>query len=293
MQARDGFRNVGQIVNPRSIAREARRRLDLSRPVRGWPAAAGDTRPRLVITGAGGKVGQVLRAGLEGDYAILGLDMRRAPGVDRVADVRRLELIAPAFEGVDVVIDLAADSRPSASWESAVSNNVASTSAVLEAAHRAGVSRVVLASSNHVTGMYVHEEPYASILAGSYTGIVPGSFTRIGVDAPIRPDGPYAVGKVFGEAAGRYYSDAFGLSVICLRIGHVNRENRPKNESHWATLLTHRDLVELVRCCLVAPPSVRYGVYYGVSDNRWRIWEIDDAREAIGFQPSDDAESMR
>ena len=280
-------------MNPRSIARQARRKLELSRRVRGWPAAAGDTRPRLVITGAGGKIGRVLRAGLESDNAVLGLDIRRCPGVDRVADMRRLDRIAPAFEGVDAVIDLAADSSASASWESVIRNNVASTAAVLEAARRAGVPRVVLASSNHVTGMYDHDEPYASILAGSYAGIEPGSFTRIGTGAPIRPDGPYAVGKVLAEAAGRYYSDAFRLSVICLRIGQVNMENKPKTESHWATLLTHRDLVELVRCCLAAPPSVRYGVFYGVSANTWRIWEIDDAREILGFTPRDDAESMR
>ena len=246
-----------------------------------------------MITGAGGKIGRVLRAGLESDNAVLGLDIRRCPGVDRVADMRRLDRIAPAFEGVDAVIDLAADSSASASWESVIRNNVASTAAVLEAARRAGVPRVVLASSNHVTGMYDHDEPYASILAGSYAGIEPGSFTRIGTGAPIRPDGPYAVGKVLAEAAGRYYSDAFRLSVICLRIGQVNMENKPKTESHWATLLTHRDLVELVRCCLAAPPSVRYGVFYGVSANTWRIWEIDDAREILGFTPRDDAESMR
>ena len=280
-------------MDPRSILREGRTKLELWHPVRGWPAAGSDTRPRLLITGVGGKIGQVLRAGLEKDYAVLGCDLRRAPGVDRVADVRRLGSIAPLFEGVDAVIDLAADSRADASWESVLDNNVASAVSVLEAARRAGVPRVVQASSNHVTGIFEEDEPYASILAGSYTGIEPGAFPRIGADAPIRPDGPYAVGKVFGEAAGRYYSDAFGLSVICLRLGQVNREDRPKNESHWATLLTHRDLVELIRCCLVAPSTVRFGVFYGVSANKWRIWETDDVRETLGFQPRDDAEAMR
>ena len=38
---------------------------------------------------------------------------------------------------------------------------------------------------------------------------------------PIRPDGPYGIGKAAGEAAGRWYADEHGLSVICLRIGTV------------------------------------------------------------------------
>jgi hypothetical protein len=34
-------------------------------------------------------------------------------------------------------------------------------------------------------------------------------------------------------------------------------------------------------------------VFYGVSANRWRIWDIDDARRAIGYEPRDDAERWR
>jgi hypothetical protein len=34
-------------------------------------------------------------------------------------------------------------------------------------------------------------------------------------------------------------------------------------------------------------------VFYGVSANRWRIWDVDDARRTIGYQPQDDAEDWR
>ena len=83
------------------------------------------------------------------------------------------------------------------------------------------------------------------------------------------------------------------MSVICLRLGNVNRENRPKHPSHWAVLLTHSDLVELVRCCLAAPADIRYAAYYGVSANTWRIWDIEAAREEIGFRPQENAEQWR
>ena len=110
---------------------------------------------------------------------------------------------------------------------------------------------------------------------------------------PIRPDGPYGIGKAFGEAAGRYYSDVHGLSVICLRIGTLNRESRPTSVRHFATLLTHRDLVQLVRRCIDAPDDLRFAIFYGVSDNKWRFWDISNARDLIGYAPQDDAERWR
>ena len=69
--------------------------------------------------------------------------------------------------------------------------------------------------------MYELDQPYASIVAGAYDGLDPASVPLIGTDWPIRPDSPYGVGKAFSEAAARYYSDQYGISCICLRIGTV------------------------------------------------------------------------
>jgi hypothetical protein len=52
-------------------------------------------------------------------------------------------------------------------------------------------------------------------------------------------------------------------------------------------------MASLVRCCIEAPPDLAFGVFYGVSANRWRIWDINDARHAIGYEPKDDAEEWR
>ena len=257
------------------------------------PAPSTDGEGHVLVTGAGGLIGTVLREGLAGSYTVHGLDVAAGPGVDRVADMRRLDRIVPAFEGMSAVVDLAADSDASATWETVQRNNIPATVNALEAARIAGVRRVVFASSNHVTGMVERDEPYASILAGAYNGLDPESLVRVSVGDPVRPDGPYGVGKALGEAAARYYAEEFGLSVICLRIGSVNHADRPTNARHFATLLTHRDLVDLVRCCLAAPESVRFAVFYGVSANTWRIWDIENARETIGFVPRDDAESRR
>jgi nucleoside-diphosphate-sugar epimerase len=201
--------------------------------------------------------------------------------------------IQAAFRQADAVIDLAADASADASWEAVQKNNIPATLNALTAAHRAGVSRVVLASSNHVVGRYEHDEPYASIVAGRYEGFDPSTLPRIDSKSAIRPDGPYAVGKALGEAAGRYFSEVHGVSTICLRIGTVNREDRPLSERQFATLLTHRDLVQLVDRSLAAPASLGFAVFYGVSGNMWRIWDIEEARRAIGFEPSDNAEQWR
>jgi nucleoside-diphosphate-sugar epimerase len=141
--------------------------------------------------------------------------------------------------------------------------------------------------------MYEREEPYASVVAGTYDGLDPETFPRLGIDAPIRPDNPYGVGKAFGETIARYYADADGLSVICLRIGSVTLDDRPRRPRHFATLLTHRDLIDLVRSSLRAPDSLRFGIFYGVSANTWRLWDIENARAELGYAPKDNAESFR
>jgi uronate dehydrogenase len=250
-------------------------------------------RPGLVITGAGGTIGRVLRAELADSYTLRTIDQRPASGIDLVADVRSSERLSAAFAGAGAVVELAASSSVGSSWGRVLENNLVATIATLEAADRAGVPRVVIASSNHVTGMYERDEPYASVLAGRYDGLDPATLPRIRADSPIRPDSSYAVGKVAAEAAARFYAEEHGLSVICLRIGTVNRVNRPRSPREFATLLTYRDLTQLVRRCIDAPLDLGFAVFYGVSLNTWRIWDIRDAAAAIGYEPVDDAEHFR
>ena len=248
----------------------------------------------MVITGAAGVIGSVLRQGLGEGYVVRGLDRRRTreAGVDRI-DGTRLKALESAFAGTDAVVDLAASAHIETAWPEVWKNNLRATMNALEAAHRNGVGRFIYASSNHVTGMYEREFPYSAIVAGEYSQLEPGSIPLIDSGMPVRPDTPYAIGKVLGEAAARYYADAFGLQAICLRIGTVNRGDRPTQPRHFATLLTHADLLRLYECALHAPENVRFGVYYGVSNNRWRFWDIEEARSAIGFVPQDDAERLR
>ncbi len=250
---------------------------------------------RVLITGAAGLIGSLLRQRLNDDFKLSGIDRARARGFDSaVGNTAKMgRRVEAAFRGQDVVIDLAGEGSPSTPWDVVHSNNLPAAFNALEAARRNGARRLIYASSNHVTGNYERDDPYAQIVRGEYGSLDPTTIPQLTTHHPVRPDGAYAIGKAFGEAAGRYYADEHGLSVICLRIGTCNASGRPQHPRHFATLLTHEDLIRLVRSAIEAPDELRFGVYYGVSANTWRFWDIDDAREDLGYAPQDDAESWR
>lgn len=233
---------------------------------------------RLLITGAAGEIGQLLRAGLRSQYQLRLADRSVIEPLHDgeesvVADVCDLAAMEEAASGMDAVIHLAGNREPSAPWEVCYSVNMGGTYHVLEAARRQGVRRVVYASSNHVTGQYEAE----------------GVFTR--PDMPVRPDSLYGVSKAFGENLARFYADEFGLSVICLRIGSFRDRQaiiHRTNDRILGAWLSPRDAVQLVSCSLRT--TVNFGIYYGISGNTRAFWDLNNARADLGYQPEDDAE---
>jgi nucleoside-diphosphate-sugar epimerase len=96
---------------------------------------------------------------------------------------------------------------------------------------------------------------------------------------------------VWGEALGRVYADVHGLSVICLRIGWVNEEDRPHTYP-WARAgwCSQRDVAQLVERSIQAPDKVRFDIFYAMSGSKWNWVDIDHARKVIGYIPRDNAE---
>jgi nucleoside-diphosphate-sugar epimerase len=246
----------------------------------------------VLITGAGGLIGSLLRKHLDEEFDIRAIDVRRSRGI-RVVDITQLDAVSRAIEGVEIVIHLAGIADAGASWDAVIANNLRGTATVIEAARLHGVRRVIFASSNRVTGGYEHDEPYASIVRGDYGALDPAGIPLIGPDWPLRPDSPYGMSKALGEAACRTYTACYGTSTICLRIGTVNHVDRPTQPREFATLLSHADLVRLFSAALRADDAVLHGTYYGVSSNAWRIWDIAAATAELGFVPADDAERFR
>lgn len=239
------------------------------------------TRKKVLITGAAGRIGQVLRQGLGRRYDLRLMYHRTVlPAVEgeetivgRISDLATME---EAAAGVDAVVHMAGNPSVQAPWEDILEANIKGAYAVYEAAHRQGVSRVVFASTNHVTGFYERE----------------GVYTR--PDMPERPDSYYGVSKAFGEDLGQYYADAFGLGVICLRIGSFQPAEAVAGRGSdriLSTWLSHRDCVQLVWRGIEAT-QVKFGIYYGISGNRRAYWDLANARQDLGYSPEDDAERL-
>jgi uronate dehydrogenase len=228
---------------------------------------------RVLITGAAGTIGRALRQGLQGRVGALRLlDVAQlgapGPGEELVtADVRDLEAVTAAMEGVNAAVHLAAIPHED-SFDRIMENNVVGTYNVLEAARKQGCARVVFASSAHVTGFYDASE-------------------RISPEMPVRPDSFYGVGKACGENLGRLYADKHGLQVACVRIGTL--AERPTTTRHLSTWLSPHDAVELFWRCLVAP-DIGFTVVYGTSATQRGWWDPGPA-ERLGYRPVDDAEA--
>jgi nucleoside-diphosphate-sugar epimerase len=250
---------------------------------------------RVLITGAAGRIATMVREELAADYDLSGIDVQPAQEMDcLVADLTDLAAIEGAFAGIDTVIDFGNDPAGNLPWQRAHANNIAASFNCLTAAQRAGVRRFIFTSSNRATEGYERDEPYASICRGDYTGLQPGAFAPIDSRMPVRPNGPYGIGKACIEAAGRYFSDYHGMSVLCLRLGTMGREGEPpRNPRQFATMLTPRDVRQLYRRAVEAPADMRFAIYYGVSRNKWRFWEIGDAASEISYEPVDDMEAWR
>jgi uronate dehydrogenase len=237
--------------------------------------SAAPTFARLLLTGAAGGLGRVLRPRL-----------KRLCRVLRASDIATME---PAGDGEEVVVAPLEDAGAvdaivagsdaivhlggvsvEGPFEPILQANIVGLHNLYEAARRHGVRRIVFASSNHVTGFYRQDQVVSPL-------------------APMRPDGNYGLSKAFGENLSRFYFDRYGLETVCLRIGSSFPE--PKDRRMLATWLSYDDLERLVVASLTAP-VVGHSVIYGCSDNQTRWWDNSSAAH-IGFRPEDSSEPFR
>jgi nucleoside-diphosphate-sugar epimerase len=232
----------------------------------------------VLLTGAAGTIGTSLRLLLQEDYHFRCLDRRRVPDAKdvKVADITNFQAVFKAMWGVDAVIHLAANPNVDQSWQDVYTSGIGGTYNVFEAARQAGVKRIIYASTNHVSGWReVLQEP------------------QIKPEQPIRPDSLYAVGKAFGEALGQYFVDRYEMSIICLRIGTftaVPKLNSP-NDRILATWCSPRDLAQLVKRSL-EHDNLGFQIFYAISGNTRRYWDISNAQALLGYEPQDNAEDL-
>ena len=247
---------------------------------------------RVLITGMSGLIGGILKDHLQqaGGYELAALNRRHVEGVTSFqADIADLEAIKPAFERQDVVVHLAAY-LGSPDWEGHHAGNVVGTYNVYEAARLAGVKRVVFASTGAVMMGFETLPPYSDIVGGRYDR-APADFPMIS-DEQVWPDSLYGAAKAWGEALGRHFADDYGISIICVRIGRVNREDRPTSVEANSFYLSHRDISQMFQKCIDAPVSLKYDIFNAVSNNRWNCRDLSHPKEVIGYEPQDSADDF-
>lgn len=230
---------------------------------------------RLLLTGAAGGLGKVLRDSLMPFAATLRLSdiSAMAPAVagEEVVpcDLADKAAVDALVAGCDAIVHLGGVSveRP---FEEVLEANIKGVFHIYEGARRHGVRRVVFASSNHVVGFHRQGD-------------------LLDADCARRPDGYYGLSKSYGEDLSRFYFDRYGIETACVRIG--SSFPAPLDRRMMVTWLSYRDLTELIRACLFAP-VLGHSIVYGMSANRDKWW--DNVRAAhIGFHAQDSSEVFR
>ena len=271
----------------------------------------------VLITGGAGTVGTAITDGLaaSGDYDFTSLDVVEHPDpnvTSVVADAGDAEVVREHVAAADAVIHLAhvpmesgGPADQSIAWSAAHAENLQLHATVIGAAAETGLDTLVYASSNHAVGLY--EVDHAPEIYYPDYGLT--------VDHTVapRPDSMYGTAKVYAEGLGRLAADEHDVSVYSLRIcavrdpeydhpygdaeagvdrGDFERGSEAYDEQVArlkAMWQSRRDHAHMVEQCL-QDESVDFDVFYGVSDNDRRWFDISHARDVLGYEPQDNGE---
>lgn len=232
---------------------------------------------RVLLTGAGGRIGTNFRREYGDRYALRLAERDGARLTDvgdhetTVFDIADLDACRAACAGIDTVIHLAADPSPRADfYGSLLDNNIKGTFNIFRAASDAGCARVIFASSINAVSGYPDD-------------------VQVTPTMPTRPPNLYGASKAFGESIASYFADAEGLSAICVRIGHYDagNPNTPVTIARLSNYTSPRDLnALLVRA--IETPEIPFAIVHGISNNRFKRLDLTATRQLLGYAPRDD-----
>ena len=230
---------------------------------------------RILMTGAAGGLGQAMRGKLKANCKVLRLSDRQAFGEPlgteeiMLADLADADAVMTMMHGVDAVVHFGGVSVEGP-FGPILQANILGVYNLYEAARKQGATRIVFASSNHVTGFYRQSE-------------------TITADMPPRPDGMYGLSKAFGEDLSRFYFDRYGIETACVRIGSSFPE--PRDRRMLASWLSYDDLHRLITACLTTP-VLGHTIMFGMSNNAVTWWDNSQARH-VGYVPQDSSDVFR
>ncbi|QDU80165.1 GDP-L-fucose synthase [Polystyrenella longa] len=242
---------------------------------------------KVGLTGANGNIGTTLREGLRDEVEFHYFTHKAEDLEGTVADLSDSSQVEGIFEGLDAVIHLAGYIMPSTPWDEVLKNNIDATYNVFEECRRAGVKKIIFASTNHTQhGDFMDDSPMKTD---------PDKCRHHArLFDPPAPDSLYGVSKLFGENLGKYFSLTHRIQFVGLRIGWTEQADDPhtadgtEQEYHMSALfLSKRDCVEAFRKALETNRD--YVLGYALSNNKNGIFDMRETAEKLGFVPRDSA----
>ena len=227
---------------------------------------------KIVLTGAGGRLGSYLREPLSNlCKTLISTDIKESIGslyqneTYIKADLSIYNEVNPIIEGATMVCHFGAI-VDELSFETLLGPNFVGSYNVWESSKQHNVKRVIYSSSVHAVGMNLKTETLTP-------------------SAPHRPDSFYGLAKCFTDDLDKMYFEKNGIETVCLRIASCAPVNSARSFSSW---LSYDDLILLVTRA-IDTPFTGYTIVYGISNNTWS--NIDNSESShIGYLPKDDAE---
>jgi nucleoside-diphosphate-sugar epimerase len=219
---------------------------------------------KVVITGSGGVIGNILMKGLDKErYVITPADL---PDID----VRDYGKVCETLRSKDAAIHLAWNTDENyLSLKTSPENSVMFEN-VYRAAKEMNVKRVIMASS-------IHADSFSDWKGPGFMSVERNSV----------PKNPYGSHKIFMEKMGSVYAHE-GLEVICIRFGGVVPLTEKYGKDIKEIGLTHGDCIGIVEACLDAKEVPNnFAVIYGISENE--SLRIHDYSNPFGWKPKDNA----
>jgi uronate dehydrogenase len=236
-------------------------------------------RERILVTGPGGRVGTQIVPLLREHFALRLFDSQplAASGDDEaiIGDIQDLDALRKACDGVHAMIHLAAISDEADFHTKLLPINLGGAYNAFEAARQTGLKKVVFASTGQTILNY-------------------GKETYVTTEMPARPSTVYACTKLFGEALARHYSEAHDMAMICIRLCYFRGYDDPllripghEVQYDWCS---PGDLTQLLVKCIRS--DLRFGIFFGISNNAKCRWDLNNARELLGYAPKDNADDF-
>ena len=234
---------------------------------------------KILLTGASGRIGRTYFKAMCNTYDFILTDLNspdyeiNSPHLFFQADLSKpnaAEALLNASEP-DAIVHLAGIPHADAPFEQLLPANILSITWLLEAVAATSCQRFVFASS-------------AQTIEGYPVDI------QIHPGLPVAPANIYGVTKCYGEALCSFYATQHGLSCVALRIGAFEPKDADalKTARDYSAWLSPQDAVSLITSAIEAA-DITFFVGYGISDNRFKRFDLSHTRKVLGYHPVDDA----